>query len=750
MCPVTTWDEQPLAGKLRDPSLADLEKYFTYRTESAPPFFFDPSSHDRYHNDLLSWDQSSTESSNPDSRANRSNRGSLKTQSTEVKTSSLALDPIHEADHLRQGKLRFFSNAMVDVGFPIRWHRDPFSGSVLDSKSHWSKISDFGAGDIKLIWEPNRFAFVYTLVRAYWRTGDESYAELFWQLVENWRLENRPESGCNWKCGQEISLRVMAWCFGLYGFGCSAASTPARVANLAQMIAVSGHRIEANISYALSQRNNHGLSEAAGLWTIGSLFPEFTRAERWANTGRQLLESQARKLLYSDGAFSQHSMNYHRVMLHCYLWSIRLGEQHERPFSDRLIKQIERAGNFLYQVQDEASGQVPCYGHDDGALILPLNNCHYRDFRPIVQSIHYLTRTSRRFDGGPWDEDLFWLFGAVNRPNTNKPHFRLQSQSTLKTQTKQTGARTDFVASAGGYYTLRSSNGFAFVRAAKFRHRPAQADMLHVDIWWRGLNIAVDPGTYSYNAPAPWDNPFSNSSCHNTVTIDDTDQMEKAGRFLWLPWAIGKSFNRETICRGDVSCWNGEHNGYRRSRDPVIHRRGLVRLGSDHWLVVDALSGRTPHDYRLHWLMADSPYDCNTDPSITLHTDAGAYRAVISSTDPLLKFEVVRAAADSTRGWRSTHYHSREPALSVSLCAHVPKIVFATMLGPEAVSPVIDRDQIFIRGTDWRATVSLNSLEMCGVSLIASVVAEGSLATIDRWTPDESRVESQSLMEWVN
>ena len=44
---------------------------------------------------------------------------------------------------------------------------------------HWSQISDDSATDIKFIWEPNRFAFVYTLVRAYAVTPDEKYPQAF-------------------------------------------------------------------------------------------------------------------------------------------------------------------------------------------------------------------------------------------------------------------------------------------------------------------------------------------------------------------------------------------------------------------------------------------------------------------------------------------------------------------------------------------------------------------------------------------
>jgi hypothetical protein len=138
------------------------------------------------------------------------------------------------------------------------------------------------------------------------------------------------------------------------------------------MIAVSGKRIEGNLDYALSQRNNHGMSEGMGLWTIGLLFPEFRSSKRWRDLGQQVLEKLGRELIYEDGSFVQHSVNYHRLMLHDYVWAIRLGEQNNQPLSSGLKERIRAAVNFLYQIQDEETGKVPYYGQNDGALILPL------------------------------------------------------------------------------------------------------------------------------------------------------------------------------------------------------------------------------------------------------------------------------------------------------------------------------------------------------------------------------------------
>ena len=717
--PTTTWAQQSLSAFLDDPSLGDIDRYAAHRQSLLSRFFFNPLSMSEIRPFFARWD-------------------------------SVKSCPQIEADDLRNGFARFFSHERVEIGFPPRWHSDPFTGHPFPTDCHWSQIADFGAGDIKLVWETNRFGFVFSLVRSYWRTGDEQYAELFWQLVHSWHSSNPPETGANWKCGQEIGLRVMAWCFGLYGFGASPASTPSRIAMLAQMIAVSGHRIESNIGYALSQQNNHGLSEAMGLWTIGALFPEFKRATHWAALGRRLLERQAFELIYEDGAFSQHSMNYHRVMLHDYLWSMRLGDVLEQPFSDRLRDRIGRAGEFAYQVQDEFTGRVPCYGNNDGALILPLSNCDYRDYRPVVQATHVLTTGRRRLEEGPWDEDLLWMFGPASISESpamtridGKPTFgrsEASSRSPSWNRIAETAntpigidsqSRCNFDAPNGGYSTLRSSQGFAMTRAASFRHRPAQADMLHVDIWWRGENIAIDPGTYSYNAPSPWDNRLAQTACHNTVTVDGEDQMERASRFLWLPWLTGSDLGRNVRGRADIDCWNGEHDGYRRLADPITHRRSVIRLGSDHWFIADSLEGRSMHSFRLHWLLMDAPYECDPERNtIALRTSAGSYGFAATSSRTESKLEVVRAARDSAEGWCSPYYHAREPAISVSLEATASRVVFATVFGPEVNQPVISDNVIQVDGLDWNAAIALNLSAARGVPLVASIESSGSLNSL--------------------
>lgn len=631
--PATTWEEQPLQQWLRVPALADENTYLAYRKQSAPLFFFAPTDRDNYRGLLQQW------------------------QATEK-------SPIARADQLRHGKLRYFSGQVMEVGCPPEWHTNPFSGEFAPADQHWSRISEFAYGDVKAIWEASRFGFVYDLVRAYWRTGDEEYAACFWQLVHDWRVHNQPQQGLNWKCGQEASLRLMAWCFGLYGFLGARATTASRVTELAQMIAVSGKRIEANLGYAISQRNNHGISEAMGLWTIGLLFPEFTAAQRWQETGKAVLERLAQELIYEDGAFVQHSFNYQRLMLHDYLWAIRLGDIHGKPLKTEVRKRVGSAAALLYQCQDDSSGQLPRYGQNDGALILPLNNCSYDDYRPICQAISFLIKGERCYGDGPWNEDLLWLFGPEALQAAVEPE------------------RRETFSTSSGYHLIRTTESFLFTRCGVYQDRPGQADMLHVDLWWRGHNIALDPGTYSYNAPSPWNNVLASTTYHNTVIVDGCEQMERVGKFLWLPWVHGQVVT-ETAETG-VCYWEGEHDGYQRLHQPVTYRRAICHLAEGIWLILDRLNSDAKHRYQCHWNLADRPHTFDTESrQLALQVDGSNYYLQLgSNVSDTENVSLIRTESESPRGWYAPRYFMRKPALSITYSSYCSNQLIWSLFGP--------------------------------------------------------------------
>ncbi|MGE5641998.1 MAG: hypothetical protein ACM3Y8_03210, partial [Byssovorax cruenta] len=49
---------------------------------------------------------------------------------------------VDEAERILSGDLKYFAHTYYRVGFPPDWQKDPVTGITLDSKKHWSELSD--------------------------------------------------------------------------------------------------------------------------------------------------------------------------------------------------------------------------------------------------------------------------------------------------------------------------------------------------------------------------------------------------------------------------------------------------------------------------------------------------------------------------------------------------------------------------------------------------------------------------------
>ena len=280
--------------------------------------------------------------------------------------------PVAEARGLAQGKIRIFHSRFFDLGYPLNWNRNVLSGRLHENSAHWSKLADNGKDDIKGVWEASRFSWVFPLVRAWIIEGDDFYPEIFWKLLEDWMEKNPPNQGPHWMCGQEAAMRLIAVAYALQAFRSHPTTTDKRIILTTQLAEATAKRINGHISYAVSQSNNHGISEAVGLFTAGVLWPNCIQANEWRAKGIETLISQIHSLVNSDGGFSQHSTNYHRLFLHLMIWSELVLRSEHQTFPEKTLKKIRAATDFLADLLDD-EGNVPRYGADDGACLFPLS-----------------------------------------------------------------------------------------------------------------------------------------------------------------------------------------------------------------------------------------------------------------------------------------------------------------------------------------------------------------------------------------
>lgn len=478
---------------------------------------------------------------------------------------------VQDADKTVDGQIRYYAFHWKKLGNPPNWFLNPFNGAEYPSpQKHWTTLPDFhpAVGDIKNVWEASRFEWVITLAKAYAVTGNKRYLEILNRWLSDWTAKNSVNTGPNWKCGQEASIRLFNLLNTAFILNQHTQPSPA----LVELIGASLQRISKNIRYAMSQDNNHGTSELAGLY-IGGLWlrqvalKKYPEAKKYAKKGRHWLENRVKKLITTSGSFSQHSVTYHRIVLDtlCFaeFWRKTFTD---KPFSNLFYQKAKAASNWLFQLTDKLSGDAPNLGSNDGAQFLNTHSCSYHDFRPSLQLAAVLFFKATWFKNDKYNEPLFW-FGLNQAKEKNTPE------------------KQNF--STHGYATLHGENTWALIKWPFYKFRPSHNDALHVDIWHNGKNILCDAGSYSYNPGSEFQHDLKSVHFHNTVSFDGREQMPKLSRFLltnWLKPEISE-LQKHSDKTGAVK-WTGSYKDAFGNR----HRRE-VEFSNCQWVITDTLAG---------------------------------------------------------------------------------------------------------------------------------------------------------------
>lgn len=476
-----------------------------------------------------------------------------------------------EYNLIKQGKLRFFSSAVYDLGIDYDWMTNPDTDYQYNRNQHWTEIPDFDSkrGDIKYVWEKSRFSFLYTWIR-YDKHFGEDQSEFVFSQIENWIDQNPLNCGPNYVCGQETSLRILNWTFALYYYRHSVTLTDDVFQKIIHSIYGQLKHVEKNIHFSrIAVRNNHAITETMMLMLGGILFPFFTDAKKWKKMGLRYFQEEVLYQVYKDGSYIQYSFNYQRVVVQLCTWALVLADKNNVSLHSEVKDRIQRCLYFLLQMQDEKTGQLPNYGANDGALFFPLNSCEYRNYRPQLSALQYYFDRTSPYVRGDWNEDIFWMYGE-NYPS-QRAH---QGISSSFTET--------------GYYTLRAENAFTFIRCGNHKDRPSQADNLHIDIWVDGVNILRDAGSYKYNSSPDDMKYFAGTASHNTVQMGDSDQMQKGGRFIWYHWTEAE---RAAVTESEeFSVFDGAIKAYKHvCADIVHHRKVSQHKTKPYWKVEDKM-----------------------------------------------------------------------------------------------------------------------------------------------------------------
>jgi hypothetical protein len=492
------------------------------------------------------------------------------------------------------------------------WNASP-DGIPWQSGELWWRVRHYAPGrDIKDVWEPARFAWLYDLVRGWAVCGDARYVQCAAEHVAGFLEACPPFRGPQWVCGQETSIRAIALLYAEAAFHGHAAWEPVR-ARVVQALAASGERVADAIGYAISQRNNHGISEAVGLLVLGHRFEgTHPEAERWRLTGQRWMARLVAEQFATDGWYIQHSFTYLRVAVDQCIVASRVA-----PLSAAVRARLAAAAALLVAVVDPATGIVPNHGNNDGAFVHPITSAPYRDFRPTLTALSVVTGTSLPANLAPDAETLAWLGREL--PESGPPLGDGVWQGT------------------SGWASGRLGDTFVFLRAGAYHSRPGHLDTLHLDVRAGGREIVVDPGTYRYVRDEAMPVGLDLDVMHNGPTVDGWTLGRRGPRFLWYRWPQACV----TIARRDEATLElGGRAG------KALTRHVLVRAGCVD--VTDTVPAGLGSIARWRWLLGP-----------------GTPATAITLTGTPL----VSAATSRDTGWFSPQYGERLSAPAVAVAA---------------------------------------------------------------------------------
>jgi hypothetical protein len=513
----------------------------------------------------------------------------------------------------------------------------------------WTYCPD---GNTDWTWDLNRHSYFVTLGKAYWYTGKETYADKFVELLRDWTTANPAGVGRqNWDSVLEIAVRINNWIWAFFFFlQADAFGRDEQIAFLKGLL-IHARYLAARIERHAA--NNHLLLEAKALAFCGLLFPEFREAADWFKSGIQILWHEVERQVCADGVHAERAPLYHRRVLSDLLEMLVLLENNDLPVPTSVLERIERMVDFERHIA-KPDGTIPLFSDSS------LTEIEAR-FSNRGGGITLFDRI--KLDGKGLDADMAWLLS--NREPDRAAH---------DGYTTSTPRRDDGLVSRpfpqGGYYVMRSGRGqdglYMAFDCGPFGYGPVpvhgHADALSLDLYAYGSTLITDCGAYSYHTSEDWRNYFRGTRAHNTVVVDGQDQSILLDTRYVLRQA--RATLHERLSSDGLDFVDGSHDGYERLAEPITHRRQILFVRSEYWVVVDTLTGFGRHCFDLYFHMLpgmDTQLDSRSR-SLWARNGNGADLVIVPLATGNLQADIVTGNTAPIQGWVALYSGEKLPA----------------------------------------------------------------------------------------
>ena len=570
---------------------------------------------------------------------------------------------VRQADRIAAHRLSFLDLDDVFLGDPIDWNREHAHGQKAPMAYAPSiDYRDFRlTGDCKLVWEPNRHHHLVVLGRAYRGLGDRRYAAEAVAQMQSWMDQCPFGKGMNWRSPLELGIRLINWVWTIALI--QASGVISEEFHSRMLHAVYFHVWEITRKYSRgSSANNHLIGEAAGVFVACSFFNRMPNAQKWMEESRRLLCREITTQTYDDGCTREQALGYHFFVLQLFLIAGLVGRYTSRDFPEAYWQRLEKMFAFAAAML-EGGENAPMFGDCDDGYVLDLGG-GAKGFRAwLGVAAIVFNRSDFKALCEEYSEPAFWLLGAESRRTFD----RIPSASRTSLQSRQFLDSGYCLLQCGGcggsgpaVSVLTDSGELGYTSIAAHGHADALSFILRVN----GTDVLVDPGTYDYFSFPAWRSYFRSTRAHNTVVVDNEDQSVMLGPFMWGHRADSRCITWDPYPGGGGRVVV-EHDGYRRLRDPVIHRR-IIELNAQTGALTiqDDLTAAGDHSLAILFHCSEWCVLQRRDLHSLMIGLPG--EALLMELDSRLDLTILSGSDEPIGGWVSRGYHRKTASATIA------------------------------------------------------------------------------------
>lgn len=556
----------------------------------------------------------------------------------------------------------------------IQWSFNPTKDTSRDNEWSWSLF---------------RHIYWQTLARAYALTGDEKYTKEF--------LHQMKEFGRYWPAKPFMEDETFETKFKFPGHAWRTIETAMRVYTSWLPCMEAFRRSPAwnaedwvcflvqlcdHADFLMNHYSNHNRSsnwltmESGALLECGIMFPEIK--SDWKSMGYRRVMHELKYSFDNDGIHMERTPIYHMVAAGVYLQCVRLCRLNNIPVAPYAVPTLEKAARFLLSLV-KPDFSTPMIGDADRDDLLD-RRCDTSLYEGMnltfdpkdLNEMKAYFRTMYELTG---EEDFLWL--ATGRKEGKAPEQRNYKYTDAGIYVMRTGWEED-----DSYFHV---HGIQLERGERSTH--SHNDTGHLDLHIKGEDILTDSGRYIYNSSCWKDRRhyFLSAKAHNTLYVDDHEMGTVPGvtRVRGVRTYCHAFEENENYQMIDIS-----HNGYVYREDPIYHRRRVIHLAQDVYVIDDQVTGLglSEHDLRLYFNFAFGHLTDKDDGNFSYESQKGRQYDFISEATSSVEYEILEGSEEPIGGWISYGYAWKKPIPQLAVKAKGPvPIRFLTVIKPAGV-----------------------------------------------------------------